>query len=175
MYHLVIGELSGWNKVQHISDPSDGTPYNLEEKPLDIKTDSLPGSDDMVDLLFFDDGDPAGGLQIFFTDPPQYQIKHCTANNAEFDTAPPSVKDKIWRVTIVSRRKDIYKVKLRVHCNNEKVLDREVNRNSCSDGEREWSRKVTHIGFPVGSDTASDGYRAYKKPGYKSALKSRAN
>jgi hypothetical protein len=85
-------------------------------------------------------------------------------NFTKFPITPPEVKDKIWRVTIVERKLPV--IKLKVHCNNVKVLDFTVDPNKCAingdNGLNNWDRQITHIVFVrIDSDTASDAYRAY--------------
>ena len=136
--------------------------HDLESTPLEIKTDSELGSGDRVDLEFFDsDGDQAGGLALYISSPLKYHIPYCMSGYAEFDTTPPSDKDKVWRVTI--DRKSSTLVYLLIHCNNELVLDRGISSSRC-DGSYDytiWGREIDQIAFFV-TDTASDAYRPYK-------------
>ena len=60
---------TGWTVVVQ----SETIKYDLENSPLQIKTDSDVGSDEVVKLLFSDAGeDNAGGLLLSFSSPPQY-------------------------------------------------------------------------------------------------------
>ena len=110
----------------------------------------------------FYESNEAGGLQIFFSSPIKYRIKYCMSDPAEFDTAPTTDKDKVWRLTI--NRKFSSVTFLLIHCNNVLVLRRGISsspkRCSQHDSER-WDRVKEAIAFP-GDDTASKFYRPYE-------------
>ena len=51
----------------------------METTPLQIKTDSLTSSGDLVDVAFFDAVlFAAGGVLIYFNDQIEYKLKYCT-------------------------------------------------------------------------------------------------
>jgi hypothetical protein len=160
--------LPGWKTVER----DEYLKHDLENTPLEIKTDSQAESEEMVDVTFFqkpnDYHQQVGGLEIFLTSPPQYLIKGCTKDKADFNPDPPFDKYKIWRVTLtmVSKTTDVMKSikKLQVHCNNKKVLEKDLNTCDRDMNVLRWMPlkvKVNYIKFS-GGDTASDGYRAYK-------------
>ena len=52
--------------------------YNLEANPLQIRTDSLIGSEEMISVAFYtEDDNLAGAVKIKFTDPPMVNIDPC--------------------------------------------------------------------------------------------------
>ena len=128
--------------------------YDLEAYPLQIKTDSLTGSGDMVDLIVYtkDAGslnDWRGYIYIKFSDPISYRA-YCT--NWQHLTTAPNEKEKIWTLTKTSTN-------LIIDCNGVKVIDLNFQIAGCA---TTWSKDVAKIAF-WGSgptmDTASDKYR----------------
>ena len=130
--------------------------YDLENSPLQIKTDSEVGSDKEVKLLFsHGEGDNAGGLILSFSSPPQYYLNDCTESRTDFPTALPSETEKMWTI-ILKRSSDI---KLSISCNDKIVLGMELTDTTCTNSRiTNWSRDVDMIEFRS-SDTASDYYR----------------
>ena len=58
--------------------------YNLEANPLQIRTDSLVGSRDLISIAFYTEAEAntsklAGGIKILFADPPTYRIFNCNS------------------------------------------------------------------------------------------------
>ena len=136
--------------------------FNLESSPLELQTDSELGSEDRTDVTFFDsDINLAGGLILSFYSPLRYRISDCMSYYAEFDTTPPSDKDKVWRVTIDRERS--YLVNLLIHCDNQLVLERGISSSKCDSryNNTVWGREIYQISF-TSTDTASDAYRPYK-------------
>ena len=133
--------------------------FDLENSPLQIKTDSVVGSDEKVDVTFYSGSswdDWAGGVFLSFSSPPQYRLLFCISSITNFSTELPSKTEKVWTIT-----KSIVSGKIRVvtHCNDKEVLNVVLSDTMCSyDGWSDyWSKDVTRIKF---SDTASDYYRA---------------
>ena len=118
-----------------------------------------------MDVWFYDSDDyPAGRLLLSFSSPLEYYIYPCMSGGAEFDTTPPSDKDKVWRVTI--DRESSTLVNLLIHCNNQLVLEREISSSRCdSYSSTRWSREIDQIAFHR-HDSASDAYRPYKPGKY---------
>lgn len=130
--------------------------YDLENSPLQIRTDSVVGSDEEVKLLFSDAEEyNAGGLLLSFTSPPRYYLNDCTEFRTDFPTALPSETEKMWTI-ILKRSSDI---KLTISCNDKIVLSMELTDTICTHSRiTNWSRDVDKIEFRS-SDTASDYYR----------------
>ena len=133
--------------------------FDLENSPLQIRTDSVVGSNERVAVLFYDaKEDSAGGFALFFKSPPQYILGWCGVSNTNFPTDLPTETDKIWKLTL-TRTSD---VRLMIHCNNKEVLNLVLSDTTCSNYDTwstYWSRDVEKIEFHE-TDTASGYYRA---------------
>ena len=134
--------------------------YDLENSPLQIRTYSVVGSDEKVQLRFYTAGnDNAGGVELRLTSPPQYWLNWCSTSWTNFPTALPTETDKIWTI-ILSRTSD---VRLTIYCNNKEVLNVLMSAATCSDNDwsEMWSRDVGKI-WSSYEDKASDFYRPGK-------------
>ena len=141
--------ITGWIAVQRdvMID------FNLEEHSLSITTDSTLGSDDLVGVRFStSQGYYAGALTLYFTSPPQYNIRACNTGWTNFPTNLPPDSDKVWRVTLTRTSG----IRLVVHCNEEEVLNIQISDSTCDISY--WSREVAKIKFRSG-DTESDYYQ----------------
>ena len=139
--------------------------YDLEESPLQIRTDSVVGSNEQVYVVFYNaKEDSAIGFALIFESPPQYILGRCGVSSTNFPTDLPSDTDKIWKLTL-TRTSD---VRLMIHCNNKEVLNVVLSDTTCgySAWSTTWSKDVEKIKF-VSSDTASDYYRASKLMNYQ--------
>ena len=151
--------LTGWTAVQR----GVAVNYDLENSPLQIRTDSEVGSDEKVVLYLYtaeEEFRNAGGVELRFTTPPQYYLRYCTSKSADLPTDLPTETDKIWTI-ILTRTSD---VRLTIYCNNKEVLNVLMSENTCSysDWSTYWSRDVGKIRFTSTHDTASDYYRTGK-------------
>ena len=131
--------------------------YDLENSPLQIKTDSVVGSNDKVSVSFYKIRTIAGGVSLFFTSPPQYQLTKCSRDATNFPTPLPSETDKIWTITL-SKTSGI---RLMIHCNNKEVLNVVLSDNTCTSSHwsTTWNTDVEEMYFIPERDTASDYYR----------------
>ncbi|KAL5247451.1 hypothetical protein ACHWQZ_G019360, partial [Mnemiopsis leidyi] len=132
--------------------------YDLENSPLQIRTDSEVGSVEKVRVYFYNaQGDIAGGVCLHFSSPPQWRLFYCTSwTNFPADLPPET--DKVWKITL-TRTSDVPRVVL--HCNNVEVLNVTMSDSTCdsrSGWSTIWSRNVDKIMFGY-SDTASDYFR----------------
>ena len=143
--------MTGWTAVQRDVYIN----YDLENSPLQIKTDSLVGSNEIVGVYFYTSGgDEAGEVLLSFTSPPKYWLVYCSTSWTKFLTALPSETDKVWTLTL-SRTSGT--VRLTISCNNEKVLNVVFSDTICGYDEwSNWKRDVEKIKFVF---TASDYYR----------------
>ena len=141
--------------------------FDLENTPLEIKTDSALGSDEQVYISFFIDpglepGDRIGGIQLYFTTSPQYKIGRCS-KISDFPTTLPSGTTKIWRITLARTSSEI---RITIHCNDEEVLNVVLSDTVCNHPDYEdgkwrmyWEKYVIKkIRF---QHSAADYYRAY--------------
>jgi len=142
-------QLTGWLPVQREVKIE----WDFESTPLEIKTDSVLGSGDRVHVKFHPaDGHNAGDLQIYFTSHPQYNLGWCSTSNTNFPVTPPSLTDKVWRISRTAG------VRVVIHCNEVEVLNKLLS--SCTHSERRsiWNQDVASIEFYY-SERASDYYR----------------
>ena len=133
--------------------------YDLENSPLQIKTDSPAGSNEYVFAYFYTAQRIwTGGVQIAFTSPPKYSLTFCTSWT-NLPTALPTQTDKIWTITLIKTSG----IRLSIHCNDKEVLNIVMSSTTCSDNRwsEEWSRDMEKIQFSS-RDHASDYYRPGK-------------
>ena len=131
-------------------------PLDLENTPLEIKTDSKLGSGDDVYVSFHTTrGERAGGLEISFYST-RYWLDYCNSWT-NFPSNLPSEVEKIWRITLDKTAG----IRLQIHCNGVEVLNVLMSDNTCSysDWRYYWSKDVENIYFHPSHDTASDYYR----------------
>ena len=135
---------------------------DLENYPLQIKTDSEVGSDEEIRVMFHDSQeDLIGGIFLYFTSPPQYFISYCSSTHVDIPNLP-SETEKVWTITF-TRTSDV--VTLVVHCNEVEVVNVVISDSICKSdyAATHWSRKPANkiLFLSVGNriDTASDYYR----------------
>ena len=74
-------------------------PWDLEGTPLQIKTDSTPGSLERIVVDMYDKYNRRIRIVIVFSSPSvQYMIEYCTGNEV-LPVQPPVEVDKIWTIT----------------------------------------------------------------------------
>ncbi|XP_063675489.1 uncharacterized protein LOC134812180 [Bolinopsis microptera] len=130
--------------------------WDLESTPLEIRTDSVLGSDDQVYVHFYSaSGIYAGAVRLEFTSTPQYWLRYCSSSLANFPVKLLSTADKVWRFTLTRTAG----VRLVIHCNDEEVVNTVLSESTCGDSAWAWTwtRDVGKIKFWSG-DTASDYY-----------------
>ena len=146
-------------------------PLDLENTPLEIKTNSTLGSEDRVWVYFSTTQRQfAGAVRIFFSSTPQYRLYYCSTFWTNFPSNLPSEVDKIWRITLDKTAG----IRLKIHCNGVEVVNILISDNTCRDSlwRDYWSGHVEYIYFSP-SDTASDYYRAGQTGTWLSDLRMR--
>ena len=138
--------------------------YDLKNSPLQIKTDSVVGSNEQVLRVYFYghvQDDTAGGVFLYFSSPPQYYLYFCSTSWTNFPTVLPIETNKVWTITLSRVSGEIRVV---ITCNTVEVLNVVLSSTTCSvsDWSTYWSRDVEKILFNPSLDTASDYYRAGK-------------
>lgn len=135
----------------------DTVDFDLEKTPLEIKTDSVLGNNEMVRVNFHtaNHGDAGGVILKFRT--LQYIINECTSWT-NLPTALPSSVNKVWRISL-NRDSGI---RLKITCNGKHVLDLLMSGTTCSISR--WSQYWKNDAFVkkimfMSDDNASDGYR----------------
>ena len=131
--------------------------WDLESTPLEIRTNSVLGSDDRVDVFFYSaGGESAGAVALYFTSTLKYYLNWCSTSWTNLPVTAPSDTDKVWRITLTRTAG----IRLVIHCNDVEVLNTLLSQATCSDSgwSTVWNRDVTKIMFHP-SETASDYYR----------------
>ena len=138
--------------------------YDLENSPLQIKTDSEVGSDEKVDVRFYSGSSFTGGVYLSFISPPLYFLLTCSTSWTYFPTDRdlPSETDKVWTIT---KSKVSDEIRVIIHCNDKEVLNVVLSDTTCSESSwsERWSKDVDKIIFHPSYDTASDYYRPGKQ------------
>ena len=130
--------------------------YDLENSPLQIKTNSEVGSNEEVRIRFLNDGETlVGGISIFMTSPPQCSIWYCS-NGLTFSTELPSGTDKIWTISLTRTTS----VRIVIYCNDVEVFNFVPSDSTCgfTSWNSYWTREVGKIEFGT-FNTAADYYR----------------
>ena len=135
--------------------------YDLENTPLEIKTDTAVDSGERTAIYFKDSrGSMGGGIFIEFKySNLQYSIHMCQRTSRDFPYDPPSEQNKVWRISLKRPGPRIL-----VHCNEKVVLNLTLSDSECgyTRWNNNWSRKVAKIQFSTAPpDTASNFYRPY--------------
>ena len=124
--------------------------FDLENTPLEIKTDSSTGSDDQMRVRFLNGDDVwTGGVLIHFTDPMTYELTKCTEARQPLSNVP-SETEKVWTIY---KESDGFKIK----CNTVMVADIKIA--SCTDAEAGlYDEDMVKVRFR-NTDDAADFYR----------------
>ena len=130
--------------------------YDIEDSPLQIMTDSVVGSEDLLRVGFYTQDDTyCGDIYVKFTDPPQYWIGYCTSNSWVTFTAPEE-QVRTWTITKT-------KTSVVLACNGVEIVNYLFSESTRDDRVSHWSTDATTMKFRStgdGIDTASDEYRA---------------
>ena len=140
-------------------------PWDLEEKPLQIKTDSKLqlgiGEIEKISVFMYvkESTSYFSYVAVKFTSIMQYRIGYCTGNTSpDLPVQPPVETDKIWTFTKSETA-------LIITCNNVEVLNYLFSDSSDSQCIPKLGGNVEQIEFkhdtssPTESDSASDFYR----------------
>ena len=126
------------------------TEIDLMTTPLEIKTDSAIGSNDLMYVRLLDaETKTAMIVQIRFEEPIKYQLVHCMASKQPLSNVPTE-QDKVWKIIRTLDR-------VKIECNGVVLTD--FNIASCTDDSK-WfyERKIAKVTFGL-DDTASDVFR----------------
>ena len=131
--------------------------WDLESTPLEVRTDNVLESNEEVYVTFFPASKTYAGRVQLLTSTLQYHLHMCTKTWTNLPVTPPSVADKVWRITLTKTAG----VRLVIHCNGVEVLNILISQATCSYSgwSTYWNRDVKKIQF-YSSDRASDYYRA---------------
>ena len=129
--------------------------WDVESTPLEIRSNSVLGSDDKVVVVFYSAGGDSLGVYLYFTPTLQYYLGYCSTYYTNLPVTPPSANNKVWRITLTKTAG----VRLVIHCNEVEVLNILMSDSTCDNSEWStyWNNDVTKIKF-ASVDTASDYY-----------------
>ncbi|KAL5251950.1 hypothetical protein ACHWQZ_G014927 [Mnemiopsis leidyi] len=151
-YRLYQHHQGNWTAVKSAVD--------LETTPLEIKTNSTIGSEDKIDLRFYNSqGEYAGGIMITLSSPSKYYLNWCSPSQTSFLNNLPAAVDKVWRISLNKTSG----IRLQIHCNKVEVLIFLLSDGTCGrkNWRDYWTRDVERIAFSS-DDSASDFYRRFK-------------
>ena len=130
--------------------------YDIETYPLQIMTDSVVGSEDLIRMRFFNESEAgAGGFRVKFADPPQYKIGWCSTDWVTF-TNIPEEQVRTWTITKTD-------TSVILACNGVEIVNYLFSESTTDDCVSYWSRDGVKMKFMSeidDIDTASDKYRA---------------
>nr|AFK75454.1 putative secretory peptide-44 [Pleurobrachia bachei] len=129
--------------------------WDLEGTPLQIKTNSSLGSNDVIKVgIFATDNIYLTYWAVNFSSPMQYSIQYCTGDWIDLPVQPPVAVDKVWTF----KKTD---TALIVTCNDVEVLNYVYAdaANGACETESRMGGDVVQIVF-WSEDTASEFYRA---------------
>ena len=133
--------------------------YDLENSPLQIKTNSEVGSNEEVRISFLSDKETlVGGIDLIFTSTMKYKIWFCSIKNDFPHDLPPDT-DKIWTLSLTRTTS----IRLVIHCNNVEVLNFVLSDTTCTNEDIDswssrWSSEIVKIKF-TDKSKASDYYK----------------
>ena len=134
--------------------------YDLENSPLQIKTNSDVGNNEEVRIRFLNDEETLeGGIDLIFMSTMKYKIWFCSIST-EFPHDLPSETDKIWTFSLTRTTS----VRLVIHCNDVEVLNFVLSDTTCTNEDyidswsSRWSSEIVKIEFTDKSQ-ASDYYK----------------
>ena len=136
--------------------------FDIDSTPLQIQTDSVPGSGDVSWVRFIDPASDIGpGISIKFTDPASYFIGYCLES---YFTLPGTNNYRIWTFT----KQDST---LQLLCNGEEIFNFKYDEFPEKDCRNMWSSDFSQMLFSSDPndivDNASDLYRQYVKGKYR--------
>ena len=142
---------SDWTAVTK----SQNIDFDLETTPLQIETDSMVGSGDLLWVRFNPlNSDSGPGMKIWFHDSPSYYIGYCSSENTVF-TIPSTENHRIWTF-----RKSSTTVQLL--CDTKQIFKLNFADSSSQDCKNKWSLDTAYIQFQS-TDKASDSFRQRPK------------
>ena len=139
--------------------PTVNIPWDLEGTPLQIKTDSTPGSDERIRVGMYGTGNTGlGAIAVRFSSPIRYWIGYCMNDPTDLPVQPPEEVDMIW--TIIKTETAII-----VRCNDVEVLNyrfADSSLGTCvSTKQGDVVEKIAFVKSNKELDTASDFYRPF--------------
>eukprot|EP00116_Pleurobrachia_bachei_P012768 sb/3473030/ len=127
--------------------------WDLEETPLQIKTDSTLGSGVQMWMKMYDNEEnPIAYVAVKFSSSLTYKIGKCIENWTDLTVQPPVEVDKIWTITKTETA-------LIITCNDVEVLNYLFTDSSNSNCVPKLGGNVVQYIEFISSDSASDFYK----------------
>ena len=144
-------DISDWTAVKrdnvHIT-------WDLEGTPLQIKTDSVVGSDEEIHVrMFAKNGIIIGRVGVKFSSTMKGAINFCTVDYPDLPVQPPKQAEKVWTISKTESA-------IIITCNGVEVLNYLFADSSISDCVPRWGGDVVERIVFRSYDTASEFYRA---------------
>ena len=139
--------------------------FDLESTPLQIQTDSIAKSGDVVWVWFHGSTYDGAGIFIYFNELLTYTIGWCKKDKNVTFTLPGKEKYRIW--TFMKQDNTLQLLCNGVEIFNFNYAEPFSNNDEC---KTRWSQALTKMRFPSDSyvsDTASDYFRPYIRCTYK--------
>ena len=128
-------------------------PWDPASESITVTTDSVLGSMEIVNLMFYHYGTVAGRLDILFDTPIMYRLIYCVGNTVAFPDTLPTEAQKTWIITYNFEQQILV-----CNCNGVEVLNVLISSSLCQSGWRtNWGKIPSQIKF-YSQDTASDSY-----------------
>ena len=127
--------------------------YDLEGNPIQIRTASVEGSDDELQISLYDvEEEVISSITLkFHTSPPVFSISHCTTAWTNFQVDVPADQDKVWTITKTETA-------LKIECNNVELLNLVYSEAADARCVNTMGQDVEKIKF-ASSDTLSEDFR----------------
>eukprot|EP00116_Pleurobrachia_bachei_P008094 sb/3468356/ len=163
----VTAALADWTAVERDVE----IPWDLEGTPLQIKTDSILGSNDKItvrmynkdssNVRLFNDSASSwiSSVVMTFSSPVQYKIERCIGDFTDLPVQPPVEVETIWTIAKTETA-------LIITCNDVEVLNYLFADSSNSKCVSVVGGNVVNVISFTKHDTASTFYRAAKCPAF---------
>ena len=131
--------------------------YDIETYPLQIMTDSVVGSGDVIRVGFYtEDDDGVGAIKVKFNAIPVWAIGFCTDGTGWVTFTLPEEQVITWTITKTGTSVAIW-------CNCVEIVDYQLSDSINNECVPHWSKDAVKMSFRstvYGIDTASDEYRS---------------
>ena len=137
-------------------------PLNLDTLALEVKTDSLVGSNDLLSVMLYSNASresKLGQIAIKFEKTVKYFDSGCSNSWKDLPNFLPTTRENIWRFTFT---RSFDESRIQHYHNGKRKLIPLMDKIACDHKGKTkpfWNRIVTHIAFSL-KDTASDYFRA---------------
>ena len=131
---------------------------DLENTPLELKTESQVGSGEKARIDFMNGGSYTGLLEIKFDSTPYYSLIWCTSGRNYFLSDLPTGENMVWKITF-TRTTDL---RIQIHCNGVEVVNFVMTDETCSQAgwRSRWGKEVEKVLFVA--NNAFKYYRPYR-------------